>query len=167
MRGAEYKLLCACIRFCVLQFLQFCVALSFFECVESVDCQLVWTTPVLTVMPFCIFIAFLLVLRLGFHCVYTPPETYRNVRLIRPCFFFTFASLLCSKVSIAKVVHIYIYGWSRGCASARLLAIGFARKDASSAPEPTADISIGPEPIADISIIDISQPRPGEAETLD
>ena len=101
--------------------------------------MVVWSALGLTVMPFCIFIAFLLVLRLGFYCVYTPPETYRNVRLIRPCLFFTFASLLCSKVTIAKVLHIY--GLSRGSASARLLAIGFARKDASSAPEPTAALT--------------------------
>ena len=74
MRGAAYKLLCGCIRFCVLQFSAmsgFCVALSFFQ---LLDCQLVGTALGLTVMPFCIFIAFLQVLDLGSYCVYTPPK---------------------------------------------------------------------------------------------
>ena len=140
-------------------FLQFCVALSFFECV---DCQLVWTALGFTVMPFCIFFAYYYsttgpTFRVLL-CVYTP-ETYRNNRVIRPCFLCRLLLHCCVQKSSSPRYSKYLdmYVLSRGGASARLLAIRFARKDASS-------VTSAPEPIVDISISDISRQV---AETFD
>ena len=49
-------------------------------------------------------------------CVYTP-ETYRNVRVIRPCFVFCRLLLHCSKVTIAKVLYTWIESWKCICPS--------------------------------------------------
>ena len=105
------------------------------------------------------FCVLLQVLHLGSYCVYTPPKTYPTVPVIRPCFFVDFCFIAVFK-SHHRQGTPHMYGLSRGGASARLLAIGFARKIASS-------VTSAPKLIVDISIADISHPRPQVVETFD
>jgi hypothetical protein len=125
------------------------VDISHMRAMTCVPTQRGWITLGFTVMPFCIFIAFLLVLHLGSYCVYTPSETYRNVRVIRPCFVL-FKSLYCQGTP-----HIRIEPCLCICTSVgnRFRSEGCLERTGT---HRGADISIGPEPIADISIIDIS-----------